>query len=232
MATATGTGSRSYPRVIAATLLNPNDRYWPHCQAQAKGWADEHVILEDANGEAWGDESVWRERLWLQALAACRRDDWIFILDSDFVLTFDPHELTATDSATAWPFALYDLWDPTHYRSDRFWRAHAVPRYWMFRADAAPDPPIFGPRGIHSGHAPADFPYTANLRVPDDYAILHLGWLDPDIRREKYDRYHSVWYSLSVDERAHVDSILDPAPNLVELPKAMQRKLCLKPPAY
>jgi hypothetical protein len=171
------------PRLIAATLLSPTDKYWPLCQSKAETWADEHVILEDTNGDAWGDESTWRERLWNQALSACKRDDWIVVLDSDFILTFDPHILTLTDSSTAWRFPLYDLWDNRHYRSDNFWYGHKAPRYWMFR-------------------------------------ILHLGWLDEELRQEKYDRYQSIAHKLGEQERAHVDSILDDRPNLLELPEA------------
>jgi hypothetical protein len=214
------------PRIIAATLLSPTDKYWPHCQQQAQAWADEHVVVTDDKGEAWGDESTWREKLWLQALAACRQDDWIFILDSDFVLTFDPHILTLTDTSTAWRFPLYDLWDTTHYRSDSLWYGHNAPRYWMFRATASPDPPQYGPRGIHTGHAPAGFPYIGGVQPPTGYAILHLGWLDKDTRQEKYDRYKSVWDRLGEGERKHVESILDDRPNLEDLPPDWEKYLC------
>jgi hypothetical protein len=186
--------------------------------------------LYDKFGHAWGQEAFWRAKLWHDAVKVCGDDDWLFILDADFVLTFDPHELVDAVSPTCWRFDLYDLWSRTEYRDDPYWCAHQRPRAWMFRASASPDEPEWQPRGIHVGHCPSNFPVSARLcaKAPPRMAILHLGWLDDTIRKEKYERYKLVWDQLTDLERSHVETILDKNPQLRELPQEMQRKLWLE----
>lgn len=204
-------------KVVAATLLGPHDPAWAFCHKRAAEWADEHVIVHDKNGEAWGNEGVWRQRLWREAVEACGKDKnaWIFILDSDFLLTFDPHDLTDSYADT-WRFDLYDAWSTTHYREDHMWCAHMLPRHWMFRASVLYDEPAWVSRGIHNGHFPLNFPVDRQGLSPSRYSILHLGWITPEIRQEKYERYASVRDQLTPQEWKHVESILDPEPNLRE----------------
>jgi hypothetical protein len=195
------------------------------CKAKARDWTKHHAIVEDTAGDAWGNEGTWREKLWQQATELAGPRDWLFILDSDFVLTFDPHELTHTDS-NYWRFDLYDMWSETHYRSDNVWKAHRNPRPWMFRVDGCEGKPEFNTRGIHTGHAPQNFKYRGFSVAPGRCAILHLGWSTPEIRQEKYERYLSVKDMLTPFEIAHNESVMDENPNLVELPESMRR--CLK----
>jgi hypothetical protein len=219
----------STSRIIAATLLGPNEQHWDFCREAASAWADEHVVLEDPDGDAWGSERGWRAQLWDMAMDVAQPEDWIFILDADFILTFDPHELTrvATESTFAWRFNLHDLWSPTTYRSDNLWYAHTLPRHWMFHAGSAPAKPEWNPRGIHVGHYPTNFfgGRSGYSLTPSHMSILHLGWLTPEIRQRKYDRYKEVWHQLSDFERGHVNSVLAENPNVVELPKEFQKYL-------
>jgi len=207
------------------TYVGPDDHdIWERCRTVAT-WADDFVVLEDPKGHAWGNEAPWRANLWDAAVAACEPDDWIFILDADFVLTFDPHDLIELGTANAWRFFLYDLWSPTHYRDDQFWHAHFNPRHWMFARAGSPPDPAWGVRGIHTGHYPSNFQFTGIGTAPNDYSILHLGWSTPEIRDRKVARYHKVWSQLSDFERKHVESVSDPNPSLKELPKALGKWL-------
>jgi hypothetical protein len=218
--------------IVAATLLGPLERekHWDFVRSAAEGWADEHVILADPSGHAWGQEAFWRAKLWHNAIKKAQDEDWIFILDADFVLTFDPHELIDAPSPTCWRFDLYDLWSHTEYRDDPHWCAHTRPRAWLFRAGASPNKPEWQVRGIHVGHCPTNFPSSSHLcaRAPGRMAILHLGWMDDEVRKEKYERYKLVWEQLTEHERSHVESILDIEPDLKQLPDEFQQKLWLK----
>ena len=206
-------------RLIAATLLGPDHTFWPEVEEAADEWADEHVIVHDEKGDAWGDETPWRQKLWDIAVDAAD-GGWIIILDSDFLLTSDPRELTLSE-APSWSFELFDMWSRTHYRDDPpYWRAHRFPRAWMFNAAFAPKLPEWGGRGIHSGHSPSNFPRLGSV-APSSHAILHLGWSTPESRQERYDRYMSVKDQLGPWELTHVQTILDPDPKLVELPHGL-----------
>jgi hypothetical protein len=149
----------------------------------------------------------------------------VFVLDADFILTFDPHELADMNSQSiGWRFNLYDLWSPTHYRDDQFWLAHNFPRHWMFKPHAGPDTmeEEWTGAGIHCGHYPVNF-FQNDISIsiaPSRMSILHLGWLTPEIRYEKYERYTKVWDQLSDFQRKHVESVLDEEPNLKELPSS------------
>ena len=221
--------ARSMSKVIAAVLLGPDEAdLWDICRPKAEEWADDIVVLHDEKGEAWGNELPFRQQLWDMAMEACRSQDWIFILDSDFILTFDPHELTELYSPT-WRLDLYDLWSPTHYRSDDWWYAHTMPRHWMLRAGNAPMGPQWDRpnKYIHTGHIPTNYPTRVGI-APSRMAILHLGWYTPEIRQRKYDRYkrEGIWDKLSGFQRKHVETVLDEEPNLEELPDNF--KSCLK----
>jgi len=208
-------------RIVAATLLGPEPQYgWPRVKAAAAKWSDQHIIVDDYHGNAWGNETPFRQQLWHEALDACDRDDWIFILDSDFVLTFDPHDLSESD-ATSWAFSLYDMWDETHYRADGMWRAHNFPRAWMFSARHSPQVEDWLGRGIHSGHVPANFPKDNGSVAPSSHAIIHIGWSTSELRTEKYHRYMQVEEQLGRFELNHVKSIMDVDPRLLKLPSDM-----------
>ncbi len=208
-------------KLIAATVLGPDHtrHFWPECEEAADAWADEHIILVDESGDLFGNEWKWRRQLWDKATAIAEEGDWIFVLDSDFILTFDPHDLVDSD-ASAWKFVLYDLWDEKHFRDDVFWKAHKFPRPWMFAAKSAPVEPRWNEAGIHVGHVPLNFPLKGAdvAEAPWRHAILHLGWMTPEVRREKFDRYMRVADQLNDWQKKHVSSVLDKNPRLERMP--------------
>lgn len=158
----------------------------------------------------WGQESTARQELWEWA-AGEAKDGWVLIADADQLLMGDPRPLCTSWNVNTWAMPLYDCWDSeTTFRADGFWAGYRQARAWLFRpADVPPDwTPQWGDRGIHSGHAPANWPMLAGIAPPDIY-WLHLGWMDPAQRRVKYERYRNVWSQLSPVERAHATSILE-----------------------
>jgi len=114
---------------------------------------------------AWGNETPRRALLWNLA-AHKAQNGWILFCDADMLLRGDPRPYTHSLSVNAWSFVLYDLWDSEdHYRADSHWKGHVTPRPWLFRPSAVSEgwTPQWGTAGIHSGHAPPNFPYVGGV---------------------------------------------------------------------
>ncbi len=158
---------------------------------------------------AWGNESPKRATLW-DVAAALAGNGWVLFCDADMLLRGDPRPYTHSLSVNAWSFVLYDLWDSEdHYRADTYWKGHTTPRPWLFRPSAVPEgwTPQWGTAGIHSGHAPGNFPYDGG--VATDLSWDHLAYLTEETRRAKYEQYMSVRDQLTPEQLAHAESIID-----------------------
>ena len=158
----------------------------------------------------WGAESTARAELWTWA-AEVAGDGWVLICDADQLLQGDPAPLCTSWTVNTWCFPLYDLWDSeATYRADGFWAGYKNARAWLFRPREVPEgwEPEWGVRGIHTGHAPLNWPTMAGV-APADVYWLHLGYLTAAQRRQKYLKYREVWDQLSPFERAHATSILE-----------------------
>lgn len=226
-------------KVIAACLVrNEADRYWQRVLDHLSEQVDGIVVLDNDStdgtqaitaacpkvirhevvpGPMWGNESVYRKRLWdLAASYHC----WVLFNDADQMLQGDIRPLCDTTEANAWAFPLYDLWDSeTTFRSDGYWQAHDHPRVWLVHPDRTPREwtAEWGQRGLHTGHLPPNFPLRA-LVAPPDYHWLHYAYVRPDHRQQKLLRYQSVSDQLTDFERAHAASIADATPLLRTLP--------------
>ena len=157
----------------------------------------------------WGQESSARQELWDWAVSRCGQDDWVLVCDADQVLVGDPRPLMKSWEANTVLLRLYDLWTPNEYRCDGFWQAHLYPRAWMFAPHRVPQDyvPQWNERGIHCGHAPANFPIVA-LHDPACY-FLHRAYENATLRKVKYDAYMARSDQLAPHEVAHAQSILD-----------------------
>lgn len=152
-----------------------------------------HVHTSGATGAFWGhDETSRRAELWGLAADLGGSTGWIYIADADMeLIDVTPDEvrmLCRAEQVNAWAWTLLDCWDSdeTH-RVDGFWQAWRTPRPWLFRA--APEPgftPSWHQRGIHAGHAPANYPYRLGF-APG--RIRHLSYVNPAHRRAKAENY-------------------------------------------
>lgn len=169
------------------------------CQVRTRS-----VLLDPA----WGHESAARKELWDWGVAEAK-DGWLLICDADQILHGDPRPLTEAWDVNAWAFPLYDAWSATHYRADGFWQAHLRPRTWMFCPSRVPEGWVaqWDPRGIHPGHAPANFPTMAAC-APPDYYWEHLAYSSPELRAKKHRQYLDQKDLLMPGELAHAESIL------------------------
>lgn len=223
---------RLYSAILARNEAGP-DRYIGRVIQRCKSFSDGVLVLDDRStdgtGElaaemgcvvkvrdaldsrAWGSEGVARRELWELALThATEWDDWIAIVDADHYIAGDIRSLCLTTECNSIALPLYDLWDSEQtYRSDEFWRAHAVPRLWVFAPHRVPTGwvPEWSRRGVHPGHAPLNWP-AVPLTAPPGIHILHYGWVNPEHRKKKYEQYQSTRHLLAPHEQAHVESIL------------------------
>jgi hypothetical protein len=228
------------PVVAACLVRNEAKRYWPEVLAHLSQQVDGIVVVDDNSTDdtpkitdacpkvikhvrlggkpMWGRESSARRLLWD---TAAELGSWILINDADQILVGDVRALCKTSHYNAWGVVLYDLWgDKWHYREDAMWRGHEFPRPWLFCPTRTPDGyvPAWGPRGVHTGHSPTNFPLACGTVPPEVAHWLHFGYITPSDRQDKLSRYRSVGGQLTEFEKAHAESIADAAPVLRVLP--------------
>ena len=220
-------------RLVTAMLVrNEADRFLRQVLQNAKACADQVLVLDDNSEDdtvavarecgaitvsretstpAWGNESAARQELWdlaVDAAQVCRA--WVLFQDADMILSADPRPLTATNALNSWLWPLYDMWSPTEYRADGYWRAHEFARPWMVNPFHVPAgwKPEWSPRGIHCGHLPSNWVMWGAI-APPQYYWKHLAYSSPEAREHKHTQYLSQRDQLTPDELAHARSILD-----------------------
>lgn len=215
--------------VTALLVRNEKDKYLERVLRRCLEFSDEVLVLDDGStdgsdrlawslgcqvkpwtGETmWGTESPARAALWDWG-AEVAGDGWLLICDADMILYGDPRPLTLATNVNSWAWPLYDCWNSDrYYRHDTFWKGHEHPRIWMFKPSALGDSlPEWPKRGIHTGHAPVNFPYLAG--IPDStYYWIHLAYVSPEHRQQKLEKYLAQAHQLSPFERAHAESVGD-----------------------
>lgn len=195
------------------TIIVLDDHSEDNSIAVARGCGAQVVSL-DTESPMWGNESPARATLWHFAVEAARgaadaANAWVYIADADHITYGDIRGLTKTWAYDSWALPLYDVWDEDEkmFRCDGYWVGHKRPRPWLFRPSACPNP-VFSGRGMHAGHAPANFPYERTGIAPEGVYIAHLGWSRSKDREEKVGRYLAQQEQLSDFEREHVASVL------------------------
>lgn len=221
-------------RLITAVLArNEATRYLPRVLAHCRTFSDDILLLDDGSTDAtrdiardagcivrersvpdamWGAEGGARRELWNAAVEVAD-GGWVLVCDADMLLQGDVRALTWAWDVAAWAFPLVDLWDSERtYRVDGAWGyGPRTPRPWLFKPSAAPAgfQPAWSTRGVHCGHAPANWHDAGPcLLAPSDVYWHHLGWIRAEDRRVKHEAYMRVATQLTAEERSHADSII------------------------
>jgi glycosyltransferase involved in cell wall biosynthesis len=219
------------PRLVTALLVKDEaDKYLERVLRRCLEFSHEVIVLDDGSADdspniarnlgctvyertqtgMWGNEAPARAELW-DLGSQHAGDGWLLICDADMILHGDPRPLTYSTACNAWAWCLYDLWDAeSTYRGDGYWQGHLHPRPWMFRPSTLKEPPIWPRRGLHTGHAPQNFPYVVTpLTVESGVYWLHLSYLTKIQRSAKLSAYESQAGQLTPWELAHARSVGD-----------------------
>ena len=217
--------------IICHMVVGPGEakRYLPQVLDRALLWADQlHVTLDVEAGHSEYDvaksyathvdrattsfqdhEGRFRFEAWrLLELLEPSGEDFIVCLDADEVIV--DHQIMDT-AVREYPghqilFQFHEMWTDTQFRTDGFWKPYNAGIMFPYRPGGH-----FVDRPLACGREPT---YVANLprsRVVGD--ILHYGYLKPEDRQYKYDRYMRLDGG-KYHDLGHLKSIIAP-PELV-----------------
>lgn len=157
-------------------------------------------------------QAAWE---WMERVALPREGDWVICLDADEFLVAEGSEREALEDAAASlnalgatalnmeiPEIFAEVTSGLYRRVDGFWGTITGVRYVAWREGGQ-----FADKALGCGSVPT-YAHVANGPGP---WILHVGYLDPEDRQEKYDRY----MALPGHASTHVQSIL--LPGTIEL---------------
>ena len=218
-------------------VRNEEGRYLREVIEHAATYADDFVIIDDGstdetvavcrkavgsrpltlieNGESrFANEVVVRTQQW--GVTMSTKPDWALFLDADEIFEDRIRNQIPTlidqDVADVIGFRLFDMWDPNHYRHDSLWCSHRFHRPFLVRS--RPDFVFRFPNARqHCGRLPMNVVELPNLL--SDVRLKHLGWMRPDDRHAKYERYRTLDPDAQFGSAEQYASILNPNPHLV-----------------
>lgn len=216
--------------VTALVVKNEADKYLPKVLQRCQEFSDEILVLDDGSTDEtvtiaerfgclvkqrpqagmWGNESPARTELWERGTKMAQ-DGWLLICDADQTLMGDPRPYLTTWESNTICFPLYDLWDSdTTFRADGYWQGYTAYRPWLFCPSRVPAGwhPQWPARGLHCGHAPANWPMVCPIAA-ETLHWLHWAYRTPEGRQRKAAQYLSQAHHLSPQELAHARSIAD-----------------------
>jgi glycosyltransferase involved in cell wall biosynthesis len=222
---------------LAMLVRNEAGRFLEPVLAQARQYVERVVIVDDASEDptvsicqkalagiplslvsnpapAFHNEIILRRQLWSMAIAT--QPQWILILDADEL--FEERAVTELPrllndaSVDVYTFRLFDFWNETHYREDRYWQAHRTYRPFLVRYR-----PDFDYQWQETPQHCGRFPRNIlELRVAaNPLRIKHLGWSRPADRVAKFRRYRELDPEGRYGVLEQYRSILAPRPHLI-----------------
>lgn len=231
---------RSTPLRLTLSLLVKNEakRYLQAVLASVREYVTDAVIIDDGSHDEsaemcrsmldgiplrliqnreskFANEVILRKQQWEETVKT--NPDWILTLDADEIFEGKFKEqvgaLMENVVVDAYYFRLYDFWNETHYRSDKYWQAHTFYRPFMVRY--RPEITYCWRETVqHCGRFPLNiskFPMACS-----DLRLKHYGWSHAQDRIEKYNRYQQLDPNARYGWKEQYESILDPAPHLLE----------------
>lgn len=179
------------------------------CGANVYQVADRPLFVEN--------EYELRSRAWKNLEKHAHRGDWILCIDCDEMLYGTAHlrELTDQSVYDVLGITFFHMWNETQYRIDKAWmpnRSYRLFRYYeggefQRKKLACGSEPTYVPDLIRRGKVLWD----------TGLCMKHLGYVRDEDKFAKYQRYMELDGG-NFHARAHLESILDSAPTLVDWP--------------
>lgn len=229
---------RGEPKLtLTMVVKNEENRYLTKVLEEHRKYINEAVIIDDGSIDhtvdicldvlkgipvrlvknevsMFSNEIELRKLQWKETLAS--EPEWILNLDADEVFenrfASEIHQLIAQEAIELFCFRLYDFWSPTHYREDRCWQSHFSYRPFLLRYRDHLSY-RWKETAQHCGRFPENI-----FELPHHLSSLrlkHLGWVDPQHRLEKYQRYMLLDPEAKYGWKEQYMSILDDNPNLI-----------------
>lgn len=171
------------------------------------------IIINDKS--EFSNEVILRKKQWEETIKT--NPDWILNLDADEIFEdkfrFEIQDLIENQDVQVYYFRLYDFWNETSYRDDKYWCAHYYYRPFLVR---------YNKNFVYTWHEVPQhcgrFPKNI-LELPgkcSELRLKHYGWAKYENRLKKYDRYKALDPNALYGWKEQYESILDKYPHLVE----------------
>lgn len=227
---------------LSMIVKNEEGRYLSQVLNSLKGHINEAVIIDDGSTDntiemcreilkdiqvhiiqneqsMFANEVELRKKQWTETIKT--NPDWILNLDADEILEenfwVNAQKIINNKDADFYCFRLYDMWNETHYREDKFWNAHSIYRPFLMRYQPNFNY-IWNESPQHSGRFPVNL--FSFQKLKSEFRIKHFGWATEKDRKEKYKRYQRLDPNAIYGIREQYDSIMDTEPNLIKWEEA------------
>lgn len=223
---------------LSMIVKNESNRYLKQVLKEHRKYIDQAVIIDDGSTDETAQlcldmldglpvhlvqnkESMFhneihlRKQQWEETLKM--NPEWILNLDADemFESRFNDqvHELLRQTDYDVYCFRLYDFWDEYHYREDEYWRSHLTYRPFLvrYRKDFYY---TWNEVPLHCGRFPENIFELPHKK--SELRLKHFGWVSPQSRYEKYDRYLKLDPQGRYGSKKQYETILDERPNLIK----------------
>lgn len=222
---------------LSMIVHNERGRYLEQLLKEHRSYIHEAVILDDGSTDdtaalclellrdipvclirtpvsSFHNEVELRKRQWRETVA--RNPEWILVLDADEGFEANPgsmlEEITTQQDYNTIYLRLYDMWNDSHYRDDRFWNAHQMYRPFLVRYIPGQSW-SWKETPQHCGRLPLEVLQYSYWCHP--LRVKHYGWSRLEDRRMKLARYRQLDPNMQYGWKEQYDSILDENPNLV-----------------
>lgn len=162
------------------------------------------------------DEGALRTLAWEHLCEYAKPGDWILALDCDEILYFKEGELKQGLEQTMFDVlgvTFYHMWNETQYRVDKLWSPVTSSRLFRFFEGGE-----FANRKLACGSEPTyvqELIRRGRFLPKTPYRMKHLGYVKDEDKIAKYERYMELDGG-AYHNRAHLESILDQNPTLVD----------------
>lgn len=164
------------------------------------------------------NEGQLRQGAWDNLTNHAKEDDWILCIDADEIIHFDKLKVPlekwlAQTRYDILGIKFFHMWNETQFRFDKAWRPNIGTRLFRFR-----DGGKFVQRRLACGSEPTYIQeMIRHRRFMQDPGIhiQHMGYVRDEDKIMKHERYMKLDQG-DFHALAHIESIIDPNPRLLE----------------